>query len=114
MIKRLSFLARRDDMTSAEFRKYWLGPHAAILRGMPHVLHYSVTCFDEGGELSFEEEGRQPVDGFAALWFANTEDMKAAYESPAGRAAAADLPNFTKAVKRVVIDETTFVDRPTR
>jgi uncharacterized protein (TIGR02118 family) len=114
MIKRLSFLTRRDDMSPADFRKYWLGHHAAILQGMPHVLHYSVTCFEESGELYFEEAGKQQIDGFAALWFASSEDMAAAYDSPAGRAASTDIPNFAKAVKRVVVHETTFIDRPAK
>jgi uncharacterized protein (TIGR02118 family) len=112
MIKRLSFLTRRDGMSPEDFRTYWLGHHAAILKGMPHVLHYSVSCFEDGGELYFDEGGRQQVDGFAALWFESNEDMAAAYASPAGLAAAKDIANFAKAVKRVVIDETTFVERP--
>jgi uncharacterized protein (TIGR02118 family) len=111
MLKRLSFLVKRDDMTVEEFRRYWLGPHASIIKSMPNVVHYSVTVFAASGAIVTAPDGLA-IDGFAALVFASEADMAAAYASPAGVAAAADIPNFARSVSRVVVDETIFVHPP--
>lgn len=107
MLKRLSFLVKRDDMNAEEFGRYWLGPHVSIIKDMPNVIDYSVTIFATSGAIVTASDGR-PVDGFATLVFATEADMAAAYASPAGVAAAADLSNFAKSVSRVVVDETVF------
>jgi uncharacterized protein (TIGR02118 family) len=116
MIKRLSFLVRKDGMSSEEFRLYWLNHHASILKKMPNVLHYSITCFVEGAERIFVEQSESApdgvsIDGFASLSFASEEDMLEAYASPAEVAASADIPNFAKIVARIVVDETTIINR---
>jgi uncharacterized protein (TIGR02118 family) len=115
MIRRLSFLVRRDGMSSQEFRRYWLNQHASIIQKMPNVLHYSITCFVEGAERIFVEQTESvpdgiSVDGFASLSFASEDKMADAYASPAGLAAAADIPNFAKIVTRIIVDETTIID----
>jgi len=109
MIKRLSFLVRKDNMSVADFRAYWLERHAPILQSMPGLRAYSITFLDlEAGRL-FPEGSSAPADGFAMMAFANHDEMKTAYASEAGLAAARDLQNFAQSVHRVEIDETVLI-----
>ena len=108
MIKRISFLARKDGMPVADFRRHWRDIHAPILLAMPKVLKYAVTFFDEG-DAPCAADGTS-FDGFATLHFASSSDMDEAYASPAGQAAAADMANFAGRVNRIVIDELVLID----
>ncbi|MGM7932005.1 EthD family reductase [Yersinia enterocolitica] len=46
-----------------------------------------------------------PIDGFSELWFDSLEDAVAAFDSPIGKAAFIDVPNFVDAVAVTYVTE---------
>jgi uncharacterized protein (TIGR02118 family) len=99
--KRMALIRRRPDMTTHAFRAYWRGVHGPIVRGVPgvrrYVQHHVVCGFAEG--TTFEG-----VDGFVELWFDDVATMDAGFAAPAGRDAAADVPNFAASVATFLVD----------
>ncbi len=81
MFKAIILLQRRDDMSAQQFADWWLGPHAALARGLPGLrgLHFNLVNGDAGD-----------VDGVSELWFDSAADFEAAYATELGRAVAAD------------------------
>ena len=102
MTKVLFLIRRRSDLTSEQFRRYWLETHAPIAVAMPGLLKYTQNCAvadPTGGELA--------VDGIAELWFDSAAAFQAALASPEGQATLGDIPNFLDAdsIQVVIADE---------
>jgi len=109
MIKLVFTIRRRDDMTREEFQRYWRENHAPIVKRNAETLrirryvqvHARETELDEA--LAASREGQANVyDGVAELWWDSLEDLMAAYATPEGQAAGAEL----------LEDEKRFIDLP--
>jgi uncharacterized protein (TIGR02118 family) len=83
-------LARRGQGISRnEFRAHLHGVHAELvaqLPGLRHVMFNEVLPDPSGAEA--------PYDLIGEDWFESPEAMQAAFSSPQGQAAMADVPNF--------------------
>jgi uncharacterized protein (TIGR02118 family) len=89
MIKLVLLVAKRADLSTEEFRRYWRETHAPLLRQLPGlrrlVFNYALPGMD----------GAAPeYDGVSEDWFESAEAMQAAFASPAGQAIFADAPHF--------------------
>jgi uncharacterized protein (TIGR02118 family) len=81
---------RKRGMPLGDFRKYWIEVHGALGKQVPGLRRYVQSHLIDEAYLYAE-----PLfDGVAQLWFDSPEAMTAAFESPAGKALAADGPNF--------------------
>lgn len=84
MIKRLSLLRRRRDLSREQFNAYWGGPHAKLALEIPELAKYDqnrvarVLVERAGGS-----EGHFQVDGVVELYFAD--------EAAMARAGASDV-----------------------
>ena len=103
--KAIFMLYRRPDMSGDEFRDYWRNTHGPIVAKMPRLKKYVQN------QALMTEEGEPPVAGIAEVYFDSVEDMQDALSSPEGKAALADLPNFTDAEKTttVIVEEVDLV-----
>ena len=94
MNKRMTLLAKKLDMSTADFRNYWAGPHAKLALGMGGIAHYVHNRVDKVLWTS----GEGPifrVDGIVELYFEDDGAMKGAQASAVGRRhIPADEPNF--------------------
>jgi hypothetical protein len=92
MVKYVSFVRKKANMSRAEFERRWLGGHASIVKRFPKLRRYSITFIQDGPEtfthtnLDFGDSVPVPADlagwdGYAELWFDSLEDLKAAKES---------------------------------
>ena len=105
MIKRVSMVRRRPDMSHEDFVAYWLGPHAEIAREMPGALGYVVNVAHDPAEAGW--------DGFAEVWFDSREAADAAFASePFASLIKADRPKFVGEQVIFFVDETTVVPPP--
>lgn len=87
MIKRVSLVRKRPDLSREEFVAYWLGPHADIAREMPGALGYVVNVADDPELAGW--------DGFAEVWFESREAAEAAFlTEPFVSRIRADRPKF--------------------
>ena len=103
MIKYVAMLRKREGLSREEFLSYWQGVHAALARKLPGVRRYVISP-----AVSLPGTRGQPrFDGLAELWFDDLEAFRAAFATPQGRAAVADLANFaqTEALVSVVTEE---------
>ena len=104
-VRTVAILGRRADMSFAEFDRYWLEVHAPLAAKLPGVLRYVQRHVAAPGA----EFG---VDGFAFIDYESEAAMEAAWASPAGQAALADVPNFLGRHEVVVIEDLVVVPGP--
>ena len=103
MIKRVSLVRKRPEITREEFVAHWLGPHAEIVRlHLPGVLGYVVNVCDDPGVAGW--------DGFAEVWFPSREDADAAFASePFLGLIAVDRPKFVGEQTVFFVEEHTVI-----
>lgn len=90
MIKLVYCFARRADLTSEEFSRYWQHVHGPIGARIPGLrrLVQSVAVHDA-------RDARPPgFDGMAELWFDDLDAVIAARTSPEWQAASDDERHF--------------------
>jgi len=98
MIKLVFTLRRREDMTRAEFQRYWREQHAPLVMSHAETLgirryvqtHAVDTELDETISGARDSEPRY-YDGVAELWWDSLEELIAASTSEAGQVAGAAL-----------------------
>ena len=100
LVKGVYQLKRMPGMSLHEFRKYWIEVHGSKL---PGLRRYVQSHLIDEAYLYAEPH----YDGVAQLWFENADAMRAAFESPQGKALAADGPKFidTSALRYFVAHE---------
>jgi uncharacterized protein (TIGR02118 family) len=108
LLKLVVFLRKADQLSDQEFRDWWLGDHAAIVRRFPGLEKYSVNIFGP----NLPNSAASDWDGIAELWFADQAALDRAYESPVAREGMADTAAHLSAVVRVVADEHLIEPRP--
>ncbi len=88
MIKTVTLLSRRPDLTAEEFHRHWKSVHAPLVLAMPRVRRY-VQC------RPVNIPGREPpYDGIAEVWYDSFEDLQATVGSPECDRLLADEKNF--------------------
>lgn len=83
-MKRMTLLAKKDGLSSSDFRQYWAGPHAALALGMEGISKYTHNRVDKV-LWSSDAVPRFTVDGIVELYFSNEESMRRAQASSVGR-----------------------------
>ena len=105
MIKRVSMVRRRPDLSHEEFVAYWLGPHAEIAKEMPGALGYVVNIAQDPEQAGW--------DGFAEVWFESRETADAAFASePFASRIRADRPKFVGEQLIFFVNETAVTGPP--
>ncbi len=96
MIKRVTLLRQRPDISRAAFRKHWAEPHADIARGFPALAAYNQNRVDKAvwsfGPTTWN------VDGIVELWFESHEGMVEAGKSDTTRKLVEDEPRFMSGI----------------
>jgi uncharacterized protein (TIGR02118 family) len=95
------WLRKKQDMSTEEFRDYWLSKHAPIARdGYENLESYLVnivTGAPEGQEI--------PYDGTATLTWPDRDGFRADMKSEASATSTEDLKNFTDRFGLLFIEE---------
>jgi EthD domain len=86
MIKRMTLLQRRPDMSVAAFRDHWATGHAQLAASMNGVVKYTQNRIDESITAVCPEDAEAYApDGIVELYFADAEEMARAQQSQTGR-----------------------------
>ena len=103
LVKGVYQLKRMPGMALDEFRKYWIEVHGTLGSKLPGLRRYVQSHLIDEAYLYAEPR----YDGVAQLSFENVDAMRAAFESPQGKALAADGPKFidTSALRNFVAQE---------
>ena len=109
MIKSISLLTRRAELTHEQFVRHWLDVHAPLAHAVPGIRRYV--------QSHIVEERRRPdipatdveVDGIAELWFDDREAMARALSTPAAKALHADGARFIGRIKTYTVEEKSII-----
>jgi uncharacterized protein (TIGR02118 family) len=95
------WLKKKPEMSTEQFRDYWLQTHAPISRdGYENLRGYTVTL------VTGAPKGQQPLyDGVAELTWDDREGFVADMKSETAAAGAKDLKNFTDGSGLVFIEQ---------
>ena len=103
-MKRMTLLAKKEGLSTSDFRNYWAGPHAHLALGMAGITKYVHNRVDKvlwtsDGEPAFN------VDGVVELFFADAQAMRLAQASAVGQKfIPADEPIFLKGWTLCVVE----------
>jgi uncharacterized protein (TIGR02118 family) len=101
MVRVHIWLRKKEDMSTEEFREYWVRKHAPIAAdGYGYLKSYVVnvvTRVPEGQE--------QPYDGVAELTWDDRDGFKADLGSEVAKRSTEDLGNFTSAFGLLFVEE---------
>jgi uncharacterized protein (TIGR02118 family) len=104
MIKRVSLVWKRPELSNLEFRKLWLGEHAEYAKRLPGLREYLIDFVTEG-----PEEG---PSGLATLRFDSREALEVAFSDPdLGHELLRTRERFARAVQVMIVDEQAVVPR---
>jgi uncharacterized protein (TIGR02118 family) len=106
LLKRVSMLKRRPDVSEDDFRREWI-VHRKLVREMPGVEGYrqNVVIARErikGQPCAYDE---LPIDGVVELWFEDAAALEAAFASPAGRTTMQHAQTFLGEITAFAVEE---------
>lgn len=105
MIKLVDLLVRRDGWNHEEFVEYWYEEHSPLARELPGVQKYATSVPADPEKAGY--------DGVVELYFEDSSDIAAAFDSEAGERLQADAAEFVDldAGPTLVVEETVQFDR---
>lgn len=106
LLKRISTLKRRPDISEADFRREWR-VHADMVRQMPGVSGYRQNVITQrervkGTPCGYDE---LPIDGIVELWFETPATLEAAFASPNGQRTMAHATTFLSEITAFLVEE---------
>ncbi|MCO6452596.1 MAG: EthD family reductase [Caldilineales bacterium] len=83
MLKVISLLKRKEDMSLDDFRKWAMEEHPPLGKKLPGLRHYRMS-------VAVKDNPDAPADAVSEFWFDDEAARVAAFSTPEGAAAAAD------------------------
>ncbi len=109
MIKSLSLLTRRPELSHAEFVRHWVEIHAPLAHAVPGLRRYVQNHIVDERSRPDIPTTEVAVDGVAELWFHDREAMARASASPEAKRLHADGALFIGGIKTFIIEEKIFI-----
>jgi len=111
LIKRMSLLRRRPDVSPERFRHEWRVEHARLVRETKGVHGYRQNLVvarevPKGTPVGYED---LPIDGIVELWFEGTESLDAAFASPQGATLMAHARVFIAEITTFLVERHVIV-----
>ena len=106
LLKRISTLKRRNDITEEDFRREWK-VHGDLVRQMPGVSGYRQNVVLERELVKAQKCGYDdlPIDGIVELWFETPATLEAAFSSPQGRRTMDHAKTFLSEITAFLVNE---------
>ena len=111
LIKRMSLLRRRPDVSPDRFKHEWRVEHARLVRETKGVQGYRQNLaiareVPKGTPVGYEA---LPIDGVVELWFDNPESLDAAFASPEGVTLMAHARTFIAEITTFLVERHVIV-----
>ena len=104
-MKRMTLLAKKEGMSTSDFRAYWAGPHAQLALCMGGISEYVQNRVDKVLWASGTGEPVFCVDGVVELSFSDSDAMQLAQASAVGKKfIPTDEPQFLKGWTLCIVD----------
>jgi uncharacterized protein (TIGR02118 family) len=104
-IKRMSILERKHGLTPADFRHEWCDRHAAMVARFPALAGYTQNLVTNHGAAPGidADDGQATADGIVEMWFRNTDDLAAAFHSPAAEISQRHALDFLQSITTFLV-----------
>ena len=109
MIKSISLLTRRPELTHDEFIRHWVDVHAPLAHAVPRLRRYVQSHIVAERTRPDIESHAIDVDGIAELWYDSVEDLQYAMSTPEAKALHADGATFIGRIKTYTIEERVII-----
>ena len=109
MIKSLSLLTRRPELTHDEFVRHWIEIHAPLAHAVPGLRRYVQNHIVGARSRPDIPDTDVSVDGIAELWFDDRAAMERANASPEAKRLHDDGALFIGGIKTFIIEEKTII-----
>jgi uncharacterized protein (TIGR02118 family) len=109
VIKSLTLLTRKSELTHEQFMRHWVDIHAPLAKSVPGIRRYVQTHILEERKRPDIPSSDLEIDGIAELWYDDRESMAKALTSPEGRALYADGALFIGRVKTYTTEERVII-----
>lgn len=102
MVKRISLVWKRSELSNGEFRALWLGEHVSYAKQLPGLRRYVIDFVIDG-------PGDAP-SGIATVLFDSREALEAAFRQPGLEGELyRTREQFAAAVQVMIVDEEIIV-----
>lgn len=106
LIKRMSILKRRGDISSEKFKSEWFDIHSFLVKRLPEVKGYTQNLiFDRahgrGRPATYDELS---IDGIVELWFTDINSIDAAFASDAGKTLMTHATEFIAGISTFLVE----------
>ncbi len=109
MIKLVSLLTRRPELTHEQFVRHWRDIHGPLALAVPGVRRYVQSHIRGTRTRADIPETAVEIDGIAELWYDDEAALAASAASPEARALYADGALFIGRIKTYLIDEQVII-----
>jgi uncharacterized protein (TIGR02118 family) len=106
LIKRMSTLKRRPDVSADKFAEEWFDVHSFLVKRLPEVKGYTQNLiFDRshgrGKPARYDE---LPIDGIVELWFTDLDSLNSAFASRAGKTLMTHAEEFIEEISTFLVE----------
>ena len=105
MIKRISLLVRRPELSREEFNRHWRDVHGPLAKPLPNVVRYVQNHITDETRHPLLPPGGQTIDGVVEFWFEDRAAMDAAFATPEAEILFADGAKFIASVTSFIVEE---------
>lgn len=109
MIKSISLLTRRPELTHDEFVRHWVDIHAPLAHAVPRVKRYVQSHILAERTRPDIETLDVAIDGIAELWYDSLDDLRYAMSTPEAKILHDDGATFIGRIKTYTIDERVII-----
>ena len=111
MIKSISLLTRKPELTHGQFVKHWLEIHAPLAHAVPGLRRYVQSHIQGTRSRPDIPDHLIEVDGIAELWYDDKAAMERANASPEAKRLHADGALFIGRIKSFVVEEKVIIPK---
>ena len=110
LLKRISTLRRRNDVSEEDFRREWK-LHGEMVQEMPGVSGYRQNVVTARERVKGQPSAYSdlPIDGIVELWFETPATLEAAFASPPGQRTMAHAKTFLSEITAFLVQERRIV-----
>jgi uncharacterized protein (TIGR02118 family) len=111
MIKSISLLVRKPELTHQQFVEHWMNIHAPLAHAVPGLRRYVQSHIVAERTRPDIATLDVEIDGIAELWFDDLAALKLSNSSPEARILYDDSATFIGTIKTFTIEEKVVVPR---
>jgi uncharacterized protein (TIGR02118 family) len=111
MVKSISLLTRKPEISREEFIRHWVDVHAPLAHAVPGLRRYVLSLIEEEPTRPDIPTQEMEVDGIAELWYDDLPALRRGVASVEAQRLRADGALFIGRIKSFVTFEKVIIPR---